>query len=36
MERVVRHELIINLKAARELGITVPAAVLSAADQMLQ
>ena len=35
VERVSRHELVINLKAARELGITMPAAVLSSASQVL-
>ena len=36
VERVSRHELIINLKAARELGITMPASVLSTANQVLE
>jgi putative ABC transport system substrate-binding protein len=36
VERVSRHELVINLKAARELGITMPASVLSSANQVLE
>ena len=36
VERVSRHELIINLKAARDLGITVPASILSSASQVVQ
>ena len=36
VERVSRHELIINLKAARALGITVPASVLNSANQVLE
>lgn len=36
VERVSRHELVVNLKAARDLGITVPASILSSASQVLQ
>jgi len=36
VERVSRHELVINLKAARELGITMPASILSSANQVLE
>ena len=36
VERVSKHELIVNLKAARDLGITVPASILSSASQVVQ
>ena len=36
VERVSRNELIVNLKAARELGITMPASVLSSAHQVVE
>lgn len=36
VERVSRHELIVNLKAAREMGIDVPASVLKSANQVLE
>ncbi len=36
VERVSRHELIVNLKAARDLGITVPPSILSSASQVVQ
>jgi len=36
IERVRQHELVINLKAARDLGLTVPPSVLSSASQVVQ
>ena len=36
VERVSRRELIVNLKAARDLGITVPTSILSSASQVVQ
>ncbi len=36
VERVSRHELIVNLAAARNLGVTIPAATLASASQVLQ
>lgn len=36
VERVSKTELIVNLKAARDLGITVPASILSSASQVVQ
>ena len=36
VESVSRHELIVNLGAARSLGITVPAALLTSATQVVQ
>jgi putative ABC transport system substrate-binding protein len=34
--RVSRHELIVNLAAARNLGVTIPAATLASASQVVQ
>jgi putative ABC transport system substrate-binding protein len=36
VESVSRHELIVNLGAARSLGITIPAATLASASQVVQ
>jgi len=36
VETVTRYELIVNLKTAEEIGVTVPPAVLSRADQTIQ
>ena len=36
VETVTRHELIINLKTAREIGVTFPPAMLSNANQVVQ
>jgi putative ABC transport system substrate-binding protein len=36
VERVSRHELLVNLTAARHLGIEVPASILSSASQVIQ
>jgi len=36
VETVTRHQLIINLKTARELGVTFPSAMLSSANQVIQ
>lgn len=36
VERVSRHELIVNLNAARDLGVTVPASVLGSANHVVQ
>ena len=36
VESVARHELIVNLKTAREIGVTLPAAVVGAAAQVIQ
>ena len=33
---VTRYELIINLKTAREIGVTIPPKVLKQADQIIQ
>jgi putative ABC transport system substrate-binding protein len=36
VERISRHELIVNLEAARNLGMTVPESILSGASQVVQ
>ncbi len=36
VETVTRYELIVNLKAARNIGITVPPAVIARADRVIQ
>lgn len=36
VETVSRHELVVNLGAARSLGVTIPAATLASASQVLQ
>lgn len=36
VEAVNRYELVVNLKTARELGVTVPAAVIKRADRVIQ
>ncbi|CAN7781192.1 ABC transporter substrate-binding protein [Variovorax sp. LjRoot175] len=36
VERVSRHELIVNLAAARNLGVAIPAATLASASQVVQ
>jgi putative ABC transport system substrate-binding protein len=36
VERVIPYELVVNLKTAREIGVTVPAEILKRADRVLQ
>jgi len=36
VETVNRYELIVNLKTAREIGVTVPPEVLKRTDQVMQ
>ena len=36
VERVIPYELVVNLKTAREIGVTVPAEILKRADRLLQ
>ncbi len=36
VETVTRYELIVNLKTAQEIGVTIPPEVLRRADQIIQ
>jgi len=36
VERITRHELIVNLETARSIGVTIPPEVLKRADQVIQ
>ena len=36
VETVTRYELIVNLKTAHDIGVTIPLAVLKRADQVIQ
>jgi putative tryptophan/tyrosine transport system substrate-binding protein len=36
VEQITKLELLINLKTAKTLGLTIPAAVLAPADQVIQ
>ena len=36
VETVTRYELIVNLKTAHDIGITIPFGVLKRADQVIQ
>lgn len=36
VERVIPYELIINLKTAQEIGVTIPPEVLKRADRLVQ
>lgn len=36
VERLTRHELIVNLETARSIGVAVPAALLKRADRVIQ
>ena len=36
VETVTRYELIVNLKTAQEIGVTIPPEVLQRADRVLQ
>jgi len=36
VERLTRHELIVNLETARSIGVTIPAALLKRADRVIQ
>lgn len=36
VERVIPYELVVNVKTAREIGVTVPAEILKRADRVLQ
>jgi putative ABC transport system substrate-binding protein len=36
VERVIPYELIVNVKTAQEIGVTVPAAILKRADRVLR
>ena len=36
VETLTRYELIVNLKTAREIGVTIPSDVLKQADRVIQ